>query len=152
MKKINQLFPLVAEPHPDHYKGYEFLTLICFNGETFITIIDNVVKGEIIAYVLDFCAREYESQPEASEDYIIKVTHHWFTENRTSYPVSIEFAKSGISLLASKIIRKFPVDFVTRVIGPLPTFAMGAPTKIKKRKKKGPPRGIEVVYHRLHET
>lgn len=149
MKKINQLFPLVAEPHPETYAGYGFLTMISFNSENYITIVDNIVKEEIVAYVLDFCPKEFENKPEESEQAIIRVASIWYEIQPAAYPVSIEFARKGISAITSRIIRKFPIDFVTRVIGPLPEFNMGAPEKTKKRKKKSPPKGVEVIYRTL---
>ena len=106
MKKINQLFPLVAEPHPENYNGCAFLTLVCYNGENFITIIDNIVNGEIVAYVLDHCTKEFDQRPEDSEQAIISVATAWYENNRHKYPVSVEFARHGISDMASKIIRK----------------------------------------------
>lgn len=150
MKKINQLFPLIAEPHPENFGGYAFLTLVRYNDEDYITIIDNVVKGEIIAYVLDFCSKEFESKPQESEEAIIKVAIQWNDTAKGKYPISVEFARQGLGPITSRIVRKFQVDYVTRVIGPMPEFNMGMPHKIKKRKKKSPPKGIEVIYRSKH--
>lgn len=149
MKKINHLFKLIPEAHPATFQGYEFLTLVRFNDEDYITIIDNVVKGEIVAYVMDFCRKEFDARPEETEEAIVKVAIDWYENNRTNYPISVEFARQGLSSISSRIVRKFPVDFVTRVIGPLPEFNMGAPHKVKKRKKKAIPKNVEVIYRTL---
>jgi hypothetical protein len=145
MKKINQAFPLINEDHPSTYGGPPFLTLVRFNGKDYINIIDNVINNEIVTYVLDLCPKEFDYKPELQEQAFIEVAYEWFETSSAEYPISIEFSRRGISSEASKILRRFPVDFVTRVIGPLPRFEMGGPFKVKKRKRKPIPKDIEFV-------
>ena len=137
MKKI----PLIVEPHPQNYDGYKFITLLKYNDETSLNIIDNYHNKQISAYVLDLC-----SPLEIDEGLLINVAYDWYTTNRyTRYPISIELSRLGLSTKFSKIIRTYPVDFISRVIGPLPTFAMSGYTKIKKRKKKDIPSYLQFV-------
>jgi hypothetical protein len=145
MKKINQTFPLVSEPHPESYTGPKFLTLIRFNEQDTINIVDNVVNNEIVTYVLDLCPKEFDYKPEAKEQELIEIAYDWFETSSAIYPISIEFSRRGVVVEASKILRRFTVDFVTRVIGPLPRFEMGGPYKVKKRKRKPIPKGIEFL-------
>lgn len=145
MKKINQIFPLITEQHPSTYKGPPFLTLIRFNDKDYINIVDNVINNEIVAYVLDLCPKEFDYRPEIREHALIQIAYEWFETSQKDYPISIEFSRRGINLEASKILRRFQVDYVTRVIGPLPRFEMGGPYKVKKRKRKPIPVGIEFV-------
>ncbi len=143
MRKNNQ-FPLVAETHPENYKGYEFITLIQFNDENFLVVVDNLYNDQIIAYVLDYCG-----PANVDEEKLISIVNGWHETSRSKYPVSIQFSRLGIAEEMSKIRRLFPVDFVSRVIGPLPEFNMGGPSKIKKRKKKSIPKGIEFIDKRI---
>jgi len=133
-------FPLIIESHPPDYNGYDFITLIRFNDENYLTIVDNVINKQIICYVLDLCA-----QSSINEEHVIEIANHWYTNNKSNYPISIEFSKLELSGKLSNLIRCFPIDYVTRVIGPLPEFEMGGAVKVRKRKRKSIPKNIEFV-------
>lgn len=145
MKKINQAFPLINEPHPATYSGPPFLTLIRFNDKDYINIVDNVINSEIVTYVLDLCPKEFDYKPDLREQNLIEIAYDWHETAKGAYPISIEFSRRGVSLEASKILRRFTIDYVTRVIGPLPQFEMGGPFKVKKRKRKPIPAGVEFI-------
>jgi hypothetical protein len=137
---MNKSIPLVVETYPDDYNGYEFITLIRYNDKNYLNIVDNVINNTIISYVLDYC------QPaQISEEFIIDIAHEWFLTNKDKHPISIEFSKRGIVLETSKILRCFPIDYVARVIGPLPNYKMGGAYKVRKRKKKPIPIGVEII-------
>ena len=133
-------FPLIIENHPSDYNGYEFITLIKFNDESFISIVDNVSKKYIYGYVMDLCGPE-----NFDEQRIIDVAYDWFYTNGDRYPISLEFSKKGMTQEMSPLIRTFPIDYVTRVIGPLPQFEMDGPIKVRKRKRKKVSPGIEII-------
>ena len=141
---MSKKFPLVVEPHPDDYEGYEFITLIRFNDESFLNIVDNVSKKYIYGYVIDLCGPE-----EFNEEELINVAYEWYYANGDRYPISVEFSKRGLTEKTSSILRLFPLDYVTRVIGPLPQFNMAGPAKVRKRKRKELSRGIEVVHKKI---
>jgi hypothetical protein len=141
---MNKKFPLVVEPHPEDYDGYEFITLIRFNDESFLNIIDNISKKYIYSYVIDLCGPE-----NFSEEDLIRIAYEWYDSNGDRYPISVEFSKRNLVEEASSIFRAFPIDYVTRVIGPLPQFNMNGPNKVRKRKRKEVPEGIEIVYKPL---
>ena len=148
---MSKRFPLIVEPHPQNYDGYEFITLVKYNDESFLTIVDNVTKKYIVSYILDFCGPE-----KIDEQRLIEVAHDWYYQNGDRYPISIEFSKMGISKHVYPLLRSFPVDYVTRVIGPLPNFEMNGPYKVRKRKRKQVPKNIEIVdktkFSQNHET
>lgn len=124
--------PLITEPHPDGYTGYPFLTLIRYNDENFLNIVDNVVNKQIVAYNLDLCAAA-----EIDEISVITIAEDWFySERHRRYPLSVEFSRRGHATTVSQIIRCYPVEFVTRVIGPLPEYKMGGVFKSKKKRRK----------------
>jgi hypothetical protein len=141
---MSKKFPLVVEPHPDDYEGYQFITLIRYNDKSFLNIVDNVSKKYIYGYVIDLCGPE-----RFDEETLIEIADEWYQTNGDRYPISIEFSRRGLSESTENILRAFPLDYVTRVIGPLPHFNMDGPSKIRKRKKKEVSQGIEIVRKRL---
>ncbi len=131
--------PLIVEPHPDNYNGYPFITLIQYKHQHLISIIDNADDKVIKAYVLDFCGPE-----GVNEEGILHAAGVWYENSRTRYPVSVEFSKLDITADTSKILRTFSIDSVSRVIGPIARFAMNTGIKIKRRKRRELPPGIEI--------
>lgn len=144
---MSKKFPLVVESHPDDYDGYEFITLVRFNDESFLNIVDNVNKKYIYGYVIDLCG-----PAQFDEEELIKIAYEWYYSNGDRYPISVEFSKRGIIEEVSSILRVFPLDYVTRVIGPLPQFDMSGPNKVRKRKRKELSKGIEVVHKRVKQN
>jgi len=140
MKKLGGKYPLIVEPYPEDYTGYEFITLLKYNDETFLNIIDNVYDKEIITYVLDLCAPS-----GVDAELILSIAQSWFYNNKDQHPISVEFSKLQLSRETQKIMRCFPVAYVSRVIGPLPQYAMDGPVKVKKRKRKIIPKNIEFI-------
>lgn len=140
MKKHLNFQPLIVEEHPKDYNGYEFITLIKYNDQNFLTIVDNITSDRVIAYVLDFCPNM-----NIDEENIIKIANHWYENHRANYPISIEFFKQNVAHDMSKVVRCFSTDFIVRVIGPIYKYNMKGPTKVKRRKKKSIPDGIELI-------
>jgi hypothetical protein len=131
--------PLIRENHPTDYNGYPFITLIQYRKNHMLTIVDNFDDKQICAFVLDLCGPE-----KVNEEQIIEVTTHWYDTNRDRYPLSFEFSKLGISGETGKIHRSYNIDFVTRVIGPLPQFNMNILPIIKRRRRKLVPPGMKI--------
>lgn len=130
---------LIVEEHPDNYNGYEFISLIRYNDKNFLTIVDNIINNSFIVYVLDFC-----NQLCISEEDVINIANDWYENNRTNYPISIEFSKKGLGDEMSKIVREFNMDFITRVIGPTYVYPMSGNKKVRRRKKKPLPKEVDV--------
>lgn len=144
MRRKEISVPLIIQPHPKEYEGYPFITLIQYKRDHFLTIVDNYDGKQIKTYLLDYCG-----PTNVDEKSIIEITFEWYNNRRTQYPVSFEFAKHGISEEVAKIHRIFYIEFVTRVIGPLPKFPMEEITSIKRRKKKGLPPGMQLYQKAL---
>jgi hypothetical protein len=141
MKKIKPP-ELIVEPHPKEYRGYPFITLIMYRKHHILTIIDNSDQQNIYGYVLDYCNAE-----NIDEEILILTAAEWFETNKTKYPLSIEFSKRGLTKNFSKIYKTFNIEYVSRVIGPLPHFPMGtsAIKSIKRRRKKQIQPTIEII-------
>lgn len=132
--------PLIIEDHPDNYNGYPFITLIQYRNQHVLAVVDNMTPKKIKAYVLDLCG-----PTTVDEEEIINVASEWYEFDYERHPISIEFSKRGLSNYASKIYREFNVDFVTRIIGPVPRFDMSTIHSIKRRRRKVVPLGMEVT-------
>ena len=141
---MSKKFPLVIEDHPDDYEGYKFITLVRFNDESSLNIIDNISKKYIYGYVIDLCKAE-----DFDENLLIQVAYDWYYSNGDRYPLSIEFSKRGMTESTQSLLRAYPIDYVTRVIGPLPHFTMTGPSKVRKRKRKEISKGIDIVYKKV---
>jgi hypothetical protein len=135
LKKIksNSDFPITVEDYPTDYHGYEFITLIKYNDEVNLGIVDNVTKRHITAFCLDLCGPTGVSEAE-----IIKVAQKWFINNKENYPVSIEFCKRGLENHSAMISKSYSIDYISRIIGPVFYFEMNNPHKTRKRKRKIP--------------
>ncbi len=137
MKKYSKLVP---EEYPENYNGYRFISLIKYMDKPQIAIVDNIINDIIHAYVLDEC------QPaNLDETEIVSYGKVWFEEYSHLIPFSVYLSRNNVTQYSS-IIKCFPVDFVSRVLGPLFVFNMGNPIKIKRKRKKDIPDYIEVVY------
>lgn len=142
-RKANHV-PLIIESHPDDYDGYPFITLIRYRDHNNLTIVDNATDKMIYAFVLDLCTPE-----GLNEERVITTVAEWYEIAADRYPLSFEFSKRGISGDLSKIYRTFNIDFVQRVIGPLPKFNISETKSVKRRRKKTIPSGVE-VKQRVH--
>lgn len=132
MKKTKNIpNSLTIEEHPENYNGYEFITLIRYNDRNFLTVVDNIIDNSVIVYVLDYC-----NQLSIAEEEVIAIANDWYENNRTNYPISIEFSKRMLGYEMSNIIREFNIEFITRVIGPVYVYPMAGNKKIRRRKKK----------------
>lgn len=131
--------PLIIEDHPKDYNGYPFITLIQYRNQHFLTIVDNATEKEIKAFVLDLCGPE-----NVNEHLVLDITKEWWQERKERYPLSFEFSLRGMTGIVGEIYKTYTIDFVTRVIGPLPKFEMSQAKSIKRRRRKNVPDEIEV--------
>lgn len=137
-RKANHI-PLIVEPHPSDYDGYPFITLIQYREKHILTVIDNATEKEIGAFVLDLCSPE-----GIDEELTITIIADWYEQHARRYPLSIAFSKLGMSGIMKQIYRTYPIDYVARVIGPLPRFNMTEIDTVRRRRKKNVPNGVEI--------
>jgi len=132
--------PLIIEPHPESYSGYPFITLLQYRQQHILTIIDNIDNKSIKAYVLDYCGPE-----RVDEELVIEIAGRWYGKNSELYPLSFEFSKLGLASEVSRIYKKFNIDFVSRLIGPMVKFPMNDIQSTKRRRRKEVPSGVSVT-------
>lgn len=132
--------PLIVEPHPADYDGYPFITLIQYRKQHVLTLVDNADDDTIKHFVLDLCG-----PTRVNEERLIEVATNWWENSKDKYPISVEFSKLGMTAEVGAIYRKFPIEYVTRIIGPLPRFDMGENANVKRRKRKSVPDGVRIV-------
>ena len=57
-KATKRQVPLIVEQHPGDYTWLPFITLIQYNKESHLTVVDNAEDKTISAFVLDLCGPE----------------------------------------------------------------------------------------------
>lgn len=137
--------PLIVENHPEDYNGYPFITLLQYRDQHILTIIDNAEQKTIKAYVLDLCG-----PAGIDEQQVVDIAADWYYSNSDRFPVSFEFSRNGVNEQVSSIYRTFAIEYVSRVIGPLPRFEMSEIKSVKRRKRKPVPQGME-INHQIEE-
>lgn len=138
--------PLIVEPHPVDYTGFPFITLIQYRKLPMLAIVDNADDSTLRVFVLDLCGPE-----GIKEEDIIAIASDWYDNNRSNYPISIEFSRKGIVSSTSKIYRALNIEFVSRVIGPVPKYPMTEVKSIKRRRRKPLPVGVEIHRSTPHQ-
>jgi len=131
--------PLIIESHPKDYTGFPFITLIQYRKQPMLAIIDNADEEIIRAFVLDLCGPEH-----VDEEMVIHAAADWYANNKGNYPLSIEFSRRGMTSITSKIYRALNIEFVSRVIGPVPKYPLTTVKSIKRRRRKPIPSGVEI--------
>ena len=139
--------PLIVEEHPENYDGYPFITLIQYREQHLLSIVDNTDNKTVNAYVLDLCGPE-----RVNEEKVVEIASIWWKSHRDRFPISFEFSRLGITQEISRIYRSFNIEYVSRVIGPLPRFEMSEVTSIRRRKRKTIPEGMEVHLKHLENV
>lgn len=126
---------LLIESHPKDYVGYPFITLIQYQDQTLLTIVDNMDESKIMAYCLDYCGPE-----RIDEQKIVSMARDWFEHYSKLYPISIYFAKHDMIETTAKIFHVLNINFVTRFIGPANTYSVSQTHHIRRRKRKSVPK------------
>lgn len=134
------VIPLVIEPHPNDYFGYPFITLIQYRKSPLLAIVDNATTEYIHAFVLDLCGPE-----GVDEEAVLTTAIEWHKNNSKSFPISIGFSRAGMTKDTSKIYRSLNVEFISRVIGPVPLYEMSEIKSVKRRRRKPIPANQTVV-------
>lgn len=122
---------LIIESHPKDYTGYPFVTLIQYQDQPLLTIVENMDEDKIQAYVLDLCGPE-----GIDEEELIEIALNWYTNSRNLHPISIEFAKRDIIADTSRIFRILNTNFVTRFIGLASKYNVKDYQQVRRRKRK----------------
>jgi len=132
MAQINKKFPLIIENHPDDYTGYPFITLIAYGNDDFLTIVDNYNHTHINAYVIDYCGPEL-----VDEELLIETSKQWyFSTTQKKCPISVIFSRGGVLGDMKRIHKTFNINYVKRIIGPLPKYDMESIKRTKRKKRK----------------
>lgn len=132
--------PLIIETHPVEYTGFPFITLIQYRKQPMLTIVDNMTDDLIQVFALDLCGPEY-----VDEELVINIASEWYATNRNNFPISFEFSRRGLISQTSKIYRALNIEYVSRVIGPVPKYPMNTTKSIKRRRRKALPSSVETI-------
>lgn len=131
--------PLIIEQHPADYNGFPFVTLIQYRKHPMLAIVDNIKDDVMFVFVLDLC-----EATRVNEEMLILAATEWYDNNRSKFPISVEFSQRGLTPHTSRIYRALNIEFVSRVIGPVPKYPMSSTKSIKRRRRKALPAGVEI--------
>lgn len=124
--------PLIIENHPDNYQGLPFLTLIKYNNQDFLVVIDNITDGELRLYQIEECEQYGINLNEFLNNVI-----DWY-ESCQHLPLSVYLSGIDLTPRYSHIYKSFNIEFVSRAIGPIPKYKLKPISSTKKRKRKQP--------------
>lgn len=136
--------PLIVEKHPVEYTGYPFVTVIVYRKQPMLAIIDNFDDETIKAYILDYCGAE-----GVNEEQLIVAAAEWYVNSNQLFPISIEFSRRGMTNETSRVYRSLNVEYISRVIGPVPKFPMSSVKNVKRRRRKSIPQNVEIYTVKL---
>ena len=117
---------LIIEDHPE-LTEYSFLSLIEYNGDKLLVVVDNIIDNFVYAYVIDEAI-----QRKMNLEILIPIISAW-SSNPTE-PLSFTFARLGVAHQTSLIYKKFEITGVTRLIGTSYKFGVQPTSKIKRRR------------------
>jgi len=126
--KMDKIAPIIREDHDENYTGKPYFTLVMYQQNPYIVLVDNYINKTINGFVLDYC--EVYSIDITN---IIKIADEWW-EDGCSQPFSIFASQHKLSETIQPIFKTFPEEFVNRAIGPLPKFEMNIIFNVKRRK------------------
>lgn len=115
-----------------------YLTLIEYKRETYLTIIDNITESEILALVLD-----YAQQENVDVRMLLSACNQWYYGNSEKLPLTVHFARNGLTRTISPLMKTFDVNYVSRIVGRPFVFNM-EPKKIKRRRIVPVPETVEI--------
>lgn len=131
--------PLIIEQHPADYIGFPFITLIQYRKQPMLAIVDNIKDDVMFVFCLDLC-----EPSRVDEELLISAASDWYSNSRSKFPVSVAFSQQGLTPHTSRIYRALNVEFISRIIGPVPKYSMSTTKSIKRRRRKALPSGVEV--------
>jgi len=131
---------IIREDYPANYTGYNFITLIQFNDEKYLSIVDIVTTKLLSAYILDLCGPK-----NIDEEMILNIALDWSNSDRRDIPISYEFARLQMHTVLSPLYKSFNVDFIERAIGPLPATVDNKPI-VKRKKRKILPKETQILF------
>lgn len=136
MKK--KIPPLVIEYVKDPVNLF-YLSLIEYKRENFLTVIDNITKTEVSAFVLDFA-----NQERINVQYFLSVVNSWFYCAAHLHPLSFELSKTGLSNTLRPLFRTFDINSISRIVGNPFIFNFESNSKVKRRKVNIIPNAVEI--------
>lgn len=127
--------------------NFIYLALIEYKREEYLCVIDSVKPNEIGAYVLDYAEQENIDLAQ-----FFQLATLWFYGKSDVHPLSVEFAKKGLTQWAGPIYKTFDTTYVSRIIGQAFTFENLDKNRVRRRRVVPIPEGIEVHIKRAELT
>lgn len=125
---VEKIVPIIKEDHGSDYTGLPFLTLVNYQHQPYVVIVDNYINKTLSCYVLDFCEAAL-----INIDPILKCATDWW-EDKCIEPLSVYLSRAGLSEITTGLYKTFLEEHIIRVIGPIPVYEMNQTYGTKRRK------------------
>lgn len=134
--------PALKIEHVSDRGNLLYLSVIEFKRETYLCVIDTIKPTEITAYVLD-----YAEQENIDVAALLSFITHWFYAKSDRVPLSVAFARAGLTEWVMPIFRSFDTTYVSRVIGQ-PFGLSRERVRVRRRRVTPIQEGIEIRLKR----
>lgn len=124
-----------------------YLALIEYKREEYLCIIDTIKPSEIGAYVLDYAEQNLIDLAK-----FFQISTLWFYSKSDIHPLSVEFAKKGLTDWVGPIYRTFDTTYVTRIVGQAFTYENLDKNRVRRRRVVPIPEGVEIHIKKLETT
>ena len=119
--------------------NYLYMSLVEYKREQYLCIIDTIKTSEIGAYVLD-----YAEQENIDLQKFFQLVTYWFYSKSDEHPLSVEFARHGLTTWVSPIHKTFDTTYVSRIVGHAFFYKNLDKSKVRRRRIVPIPEGIEI--------
>ena len=105
------------------------LSVVEYKRKHYLCIVDDIKPSTVNAYVLDIAEQE-----GIDVNVLMSLAIRWYYFHSDKFPISVMFAKEGLTQITQRIYRRFNKINVGRIIGAPFAFNLHMQPKSKKRR------------------
>jgi hypothetical protein len=128
MSQRKPMPPLILERLLDGI-NLHILSVVEYKRKHFLCIVDDIKPTTVNAYVLDFAEQE-----GIDINTLMSLAIRWYYFFSDKFPISVMFAKEGLTHITQRIYRRFNKVNVGRIIGAPFAYNLHMQPKSKKRR------------------
>jgi hypothetical protein len=136
---MKKKIPALVIEHVKEPVNLFYLSIIEYKRENYLTVIDNITKSDVSAFVLD-----YTNQEKINTLDFLSLVNNWFYQSAHLHPLSFELSKHGLSDVMAPLYRTFELNSVSRIVGHPFSFNLEPSSKVKRRKVSITPSTVEI--------
>lgn len=118
----------------------QFLSVIEFKRNEYLSVIDNITNTHVKAYTFD------NIRPNTIEiNAFLSTIIRWYYAESFCKPLSISLSKQGMTGMTAPLYKSFEINGVSRIIGNPFIFPQFTETSTRKKKILAIPEGIQIT-------